>query len=252
MQVGIAGSTLVILGIGLYFIRQLLEFHDPFVPWSEDAAFLLNQSAWGRAWFRAAAGSVAVLTAFIVARSGRAFGWWLATPMVFALDTFPGFTGHAAGADKLRSISLLADATHVWAAGAWIGGLAVVLYLERGERRRNGGRGSLLPILVPAFSPIAMVSVGALVLTGTFAAWSHVPSFAALFVTGYGRALLIKLVFVGVVVGLGAMNSKVLTPRLGVAEDDDALRRSASIELLIAQVVLVITAILIRTSPSEP
>jgi putative copper export protein len=250
-RVGMAGSLLMIVGVGFYFIRQLTEFHDPFVPWSEDADFLLGL-AWGRTWIRAAVGSVIALVAFTLARRGRSFGWWLATPVMIGLGTFPGFTGHAAAADSFRTLSLLADATHVWAAGAWIGGLAVVLYLERGHRRRSEGQGSLLPALVPAFSPIAMGSVGALVVTGTFAGWAHLPSLGALLASGYGRALLIKLVVVAVVLGMGAKNFRVLTPRLGTADGDDSMRNSATLELIIAQVVLIITAVLIRTSPIEP
>ncbi len=251
-HVGIAGSTLVIIGLGLYFVRQLLEFRDPFVPWKEDAALLLHGTAWGTRWMTAVAGSVFALAAFRLAGNGRAGAWWVATPLVLALGTFPGFTGHAAGAEQFKALSLLSDATHVWAAGAWIGGLAVILTLERGERHRSEGRASLLAHLVPAFSPVAMASVGAIILTGAFASWSHLPSVGALFATGYGRALLIKLTIVAVVLGLGARNFQIVTPRLGTLDGDDAMRRSATTELLIAQLVLITTAVLIRTSPIEP
>jgi len=255
-RVGIAGSLLVVVGIGLYFLRQLLEFRDPFVPWTDDAEILLS-IGWGKAWMRAAAGSLVALAAFLIAGKApsvgaRSLGWWLATPVVLALGSFPGLTGHAAAADRFREASLLADATHVWAAGAWMGGLAVVLYLERGARRRGEGSAGLLPALVPAFSTVAMFSVGALVVTGSFATWSHMPSLSALFGSTYGRALVIKLALVAVVLGLGAKNFKVLSPRLGTAEGDDAMRRSATIELLVAQLVLVVTAALVRTSPISP
>ena len=250
-QVGLIGALLATVGVLFYFGRQLQEFRDPFVPWTEDADLLLNGTAWGTAWIRAAVGSTVAVTALAIARSGRAWGWWIATPVVLALCAFPGLTGHAAATENFRILALLADTTHVWAAGAWIGGLATVLYLERGARTQDSGQ-SLLPVLVPAFSTVAMVSVATLLLTGTFATWAHLPGLSALVSTGYGRSLAIKLALVGLVLGMGAKNFRVLTPRLGTAEGDDAMRRSATIELIIAQLVLIATAVLVRTSPMDP
>jgi putative copper export protein len=250
-RLGVAGALLVLVGVVFYFVRQLQEFHDPFVSWSEDAALLLTGTAWGTTWLGAAAGSLAAVVGLGFASQGRSWGWWLATPVVLALGSFPGFTGHAAGVEELRSAALLADTIHVWAAGAWIGGLAVVLHLERHGRSSAGGGVSLLRLLVPAFSPVAMVSVGALVATGTFASWSHLPSLASLVSTVYGRTLLVKLVLVGVVLVLGARNFRALTPRLGNTEGDEAMRRSASIELVIGQAVLIATAVLVRMSPMD-
>ena len=224
-RLGMAGALMAVVGVGFYFARQLQEFRDPFVPWTEDASLLLTGTAWGTAWLRAAIASVVAVVAFKVAAGGRSWGWWLSTPVVLGLCAFPGLTGHAAAVEGLRSIALLADATHVLAAGAWLGGLAVVLHLERISYGDGDARVSLLPALVPAFSPIAMVSVGTLIVTGTFASWSHLPGFGALVSTGYGRTLLLKLGVVAVVLGLGARNFRTLTPRLGATEGNDAMRR---------------------------
>jgi len=43
-SVGLAGAVLILVGLSLYFVRQLLEFRDPFVR--EDAAVLPGTS-WG-------------------------------------------------------------------------------------------------------------------------------------------------------------------------------------------------------------
>lgn len=249
-RLGTAGAGLTLVGVGLYLVRQLLEFRDPFVPLSEDLGLLMS-TPWGTTWTWTASGVVALLAALLVARTGRSAGWWAATPLALALAAFPGLTGHAAGVEGYRTLALAADTVHVWAVGAWIGGLAVVLRLE--ARWRKGGGGSprsLLPRLVPAFSPIAMGAVGLLVLTGVFAAWTHLEGgFGALVDTDYGRTLLLKVGLVAVVLGLGARNFRILTPRLGTEPGDDAMRYSATMELAVAQVVLVVTALLVRTSP---
>lgn len=251
-RVGSAAALFLPIALGLFFVRQLLEFRDPYAPWSEDARLLLTGTAWGRTWLWGMAASFVASLAFLAARSGRQAAWWVAAPAVLALGAFPAFTGHAAGEEQLRSLALAADTLHVWAASGWIGGLAVVLYLEWSWRRERSEAGnSLLPKLVPAFSPVAMACVGTLVLTGSYAAWMHLDSFGALVSTVYGRTLALKLLLVAAVLGLGALNFRVLTPKLGEQSGNDALRKAASVELLLAQVVLFVTAILVRTSPMD-
>lgn len=245
--VGLAGAALTALGVGLYFVRQLLEFRDPFVPWTEDAALLLSTS-WGTAWKWAVVATLVLVAAFVVARAGRRPGWLFATPVALALAAFPGLTGHAAGVEDAGGLALFFDALHVTAAGAWIGGLAVVLHASRGGADGHG----TLEHLVPTFSTVAIVAVSLLVLTGTYAGWLHVAGLGALLTTSYGRTLLVKLALVAVVAGLGARNFRLLTPRLGTTDGDRAMRRSATLELVVAQVVLVATALLVRTSPVDP
>lgn len=244
--VGLAGVVLTAAGVALYFVRQLLEFRDPFVPWTEDAALLLGTS-WGSAWTAAVVATLFLAVALPVARTGRRSGWLLATPVALALAAFPGLTGHAAGVEDGRLVALLADGLHVTAAGAWIGGLAVVLHAGRDR----GGGHDLLEHLVPAFSPVAIVGASLLILTGTYAAWLHLPDLGALFRTAYGRTLLAKLSLVAIVLGFGARNFRLLTPRLGSSGDNRAMRRSATLELLVAQLVLLATALLVRISPMD-
>lgn len=248
-RVALTATVLTIIGLAFFFLRQLLEFRDPFAPWTEDAALLLR-TGWGRSWMLASAAAFLCAGALLGAALGRRAGWVVATPTAMALGVFPSLTGHAAGVDRLRGLTLAADTFHVWAAGAWIGGLAVVVYLDLAARRTLPGGGDPLPGLVRAFSPVAVVSVGTLVLTGSFAAWTHLPAPSALVSTGYGRTLVVKVALVLIAFGLGARNYRVLTPRLGTASGNRSLRRSATIELVVAQAVLVATAVLVRLSPT--
>ncbi|MDH5759844.1 MAG: CopD family protein, partial [Gemmatimonadota bacterium] len=90
--------------------------------------------------------------------------------------------------------------------------------------------------------------VATLIVTGGFASWVQLGGIEAVFGTPYGRLLVLKLAVVGVVLALGGWNYKKLTPRLGEESGRGAMRRSASLEFLVANVVLVVTAILVRTS----
>jgi copper transport protein len=94
-----------------------------------------------------------------------------------------------------------------------------------------------------------MGSVGVLVVSGAWAGWRELDSVAALWETGYGRLLALKVGLVAGVLVLGAINWKRLSPRLGSEAGNRAMQRSATIEFLLANVVLIVTAILVRTSP---
>ncbi len=251
---GLLASAVLIVAMGLVFWRQLADFRDPFVPWREDAAILLG-TGWGRIWILGMVGSILMPVLFLAASpavrrgAARRPSWVLATVLALAMCVFPALTGHAAGSENLGALLIPADTLHVLAAGSWIGGLLFVLVADGRERRRDGPDGSLLADLVPVFSPVALVSAGVLLATGTLAAFVHVESVRALFASTYGRLLLAKVALVLLVMILGAVNWRRLTPLLLDEKADVPIRRNAIRELVIAQLVIVVTALLVHTSP---
>ncbi len=251
-SLGVASGVVLVVAMGLVFWRQLIEFRDPFATWREDADILLRQTDWGSTWIKAAGASLAVPFLFLAAATRRGPGfrtaiWGMVTLVVVALCSFPSLTGHASGMEELRRTAMAADTLHVLAAGLWMGGLAVLLATEGSAMRASGA--SVLGELVPRFSPIALASVAVLIATGTFASWLHIEQPGLLISSTYGRLLLTKVAFVSLVLGLGALNWRRLTPRLGSDAGNAALRRAATVELLLAHVVIVVTALLVRTSP---
>lgn len=253
LRFGFHASLLLPLAFGLVFARQLLEFRDPFVPWTEDALLLLRGTEWGTTYIVGATVALATPLAFSVARLRPGIGWGFASLSVLALCAYPALTGHASAGDGWRrAVMIFADVAHVWAAGAWMGGLACMLFVDWRVRKRasDGGSGAL-PALVPAFSPIAVAAVATLVGTGLLASWVHIPDLRSLIDGVYGRTLLVKLALVGGVLFLGWLNWRKHTPRLDRAAGPDTLRRAAAIELALAQLVLLVTAVLVRTPPSQ-
>lgn len=244
---GLRGALVLVVAMLLVFGRQLVEFRDPFSPWLDEAS-LLWATAWGRSWLWAVAGSLLLVMAGRARVAGRRGSEVAGALLAGAMGVFPGLTGHA-NAGELRGLTLAADALHVWAMGAWVGGLAIVLLLETAHRRSGTAQGSLLPELIPRFTPLAMASVAVLSLTGLLATWVHLDGPAALPGTPYGRLLLAKLILVAGVLALGWVNFRRLAPRLDTPEGPAALRRSARWELMIALLVLCVTAVLVRTSP---
>jgi copper transport protein len=96
-----------------------------------------------------------------------------------------------------------------------------------------------------------------LLLTGTIQAFEHVGAWAALLDTGFGRAVLVKVALVIVLIGLGVVNRRRVVPGLVRLADASAapgelghlLRRTLRAEVALVVVVLGVTAALVSYPP---
>jgi copper transport protein len=125
----------------------------------------------------------------------------------------------------------------------WIGALAPLVAMARRAER------GLLPVL-DRFSRLAIVVVGALILTGLGLAIIQLGSFRALVETRYGLILSTKLALVAVLLGLAALNRFRLTPAL--AADPGNVRplvRSILAECAVAVAILAVVALWRFTPP---
>lgn len=217
-----------------------------------DAAFLgalLGETAWGWGWLLQAIAVLLVVAAFR-SRGGRT----LAIAAAAAIALSASLSGHAAAVPDVAALALLADSLHLLGAGAWIGGLLLLLSvgLPATRKLQTDERGPAAAALVNAFSTTAVISVTVVVLTGAFAAWLHVGGVALLWQSGYGRTLLLKLAVLSAVLLTGLYNWKKVRPAVHTPAGVARLRRSASAELAIGAVVLLITAVLVAVSPGPP
>ena len=145
---------------------------------------------------------------------------------------------------------------HVFAASMWIGTLIVLVSAgvttALGSTVESAARGPAVAMLVNRFSTIALWSAGLLVLTGVTTAYMHLGRVSALWTSIYGKTLIGKLCLVAVVFTLGAYNNRRLRPSLGTEEAGRRLARSATIEIAIAAIVLIVTAVLVNLpAPAE-
>jgi putative copper export protein len=192
--------------------------------------------------------AVLALLGFLLASGRLSIGWPIAAIGV-VIGTLRGVL--------TASWSRLVNPMHELAASLWIGtlfvmvvvGLALVLRSDTPADRR----GPIAADMVNAFSPLALVCGGLVVLFGLITAWTHLNPLSSLWTTPYGYALIAKLLVVAFVFGLGAWNWQRGRPTLGSETGAVGLKRSATRELLAAGVVLVITAILVSLpSPRRP
>lgn len=165
---------------------------------------------------------------------------WVAGGLtVGAMVTWP-LSGHA-WTTSPRLVSVLADLVHLVAVGVWVGGLfalgcSLLLAHDKEAMARR-------------FSRVAVVTVFVVAISGSISGYWQVRSIDALFGTGYGQLLALKVVgFAGLVV-IGWFNRQ----RLATWIDGSAqiLVRFVRAEVAIAVVVLALTAALVNQPPAK-
>lgn len=101
--------------------------------------------------------------------------------------------------------------------------------------------------MVPVFSRMAAVCVGVITVTGTYQAWRQLDSVGALFDTGYGRLIIVKVALLAALVAVAAGSRRIVRRADGVA----GLRRRVVVETGLAVIVLAVTAVLVTQPPGR-
>lgn len=252
--IGLGAVAVLAVALFLRLYAQMYALHGP--PQRLEMAplrVLLGSTTWGLGWLLQAGGIVVAATGLGLAARRARMGWALAALGALGLAFTPALSGHAAGVQDVMALAVLADGLHVLGAGGWLGGLlAVVIGGLPVALRQPDDRGAAAAALIEAFSPTALFFAGLVVATGVFSAWLHVGEVTALWTTGYGRTLLVKVGVLSLVFGTGAYNWLRVKPTLGSPAAAGRLRRSATVELAIAVLVLAVTAVLVATPlPTE-
>jgi copper transport protein len=193
---------------------------------------------------------------------------------VALVATWP-VVGHSAVGD-LPLLALAVNLVHSLGMVLWLGGLVFVLVCLS-----PAGREEQLSLALPRFSRLALACAGALVLTGAFMTWRQVGGLPGLTTTEFGRVLLGKLALVAVLFLLGRSSKRwvsrnllepaepvaaevitdssalrdgqvdvlVAVPVVVEATDVAGLRRGVVAELVVATLVLAVTAALVVVAP---
>lgn len=244
---GLAAGGVLLAALLLRFAAQSAALHGPGAGlFGELTGAMLTRTLWGWGWILQAAATGAALTGLWLARRGKRSGWPVAAAATLALAFTPALSGHAVATSALAVVT---DAAHVLAAGGWLGTLLTLVVVGLPVFASGGQARSSAATLVSAFSPLALLFAGVVALTGLGAAWIHLPDLSALWGTGYGRTLLLKLAVLSGVFATGAYNWRRAQPALARSGESGPIRRSATAELALGVVVLAVTAVLVATPP---
>jgi len=169
---------------------------------------------------------------------GRAGIWLSVLGGLIAIWSFD-HVGHISGRDTM--LLDLALMLHLLAIALWIG---VLTPLKRLASSSNTY--ATAADVGHRFGIIASVTVPVLIIVGGYMGYQLAGSFSALIGTGYGQALIIKVLLVGGLVGLAAANKLRFIPALRSGDPVAAkhLSNSLSVEWLFILVVLSTTAVL--------
>ena len=266
-SIGCTAAALLAVTLVLRLIAQGYAMHGTAIA-SNPALMIpmLGKTMWGWGWLLQLAGVIFVAVGFVRARTARggidgrpeipALGhwhiWWRLAALGAVLLAFSlGMSSHASSSPKLRGLAMLADGLHVLGASSWLGSLAVVLFAGVSvAASRKSHSGEFVRDMINAFSPVALVSAGVATTTGVFAAWLHVGTVPNLWGSRYGIILLTKLTILGIVSITGFYNWRFVKPRLGTPSATMHLRRSARVEVAVAILVLLVTAVLVASPTS--
>ena len=134
------------------------------------------------------------------------------------------------------------------AAGAWLGGLALLLICFWPRRHQQLADGAA--DATARFSRLALPAIVVLIAAGSTQAWFYLGSVGAFFDSTYGWALLAKIGVLCLIVALAAANRR-RTVHLAGGDVSAAprLRRAMRAEVVLAVFVLGATATLVRAAP---
>ncbi|MBA6391538.1 CopD family protein [Colwellia sp. BRX10-3] len=143
-------------------------------------------------------------------------------------------TGHSAEKNLLiKSIFMF----HIFAISCWVGSLWPLYkschFLPNAEVKR----------LMHQFGQLAIIIILVLLVSGVTLLLQYLNSVAELFTSNYGQLILLKLLLVSAMLLLGAWHKLTLVPQITEELHIITLKRSISIEIFIALVVLFITSI---------
>lgn len=243
----VAASALIVSGL-LRLWLQSGSVHGPERMFQgEYLSALIFKGGWGKAWLAQMVAGVGFLIAVAIKTADRGDSWLSAAAFAVVAAATPAFAGHAAAVEQMAIVPILDDAIHVITASAWLGSLAFLLMAGLPAALRSENGVAKAATLVHTFSPFALVMAGIAVFTGALNAFVHINAFSEFWTTPYGRILALKIGLVIIAMTMGAYNWRVVRPRLGSAEATAHLKKSASSELAMSVLIILITAVLVGT-----
>jgi putative copper export protein/methionine-rich copper-binding protein CopC len=229
---------------------QSASLHGVASAWNPQLlGFMISETRWGNAWLIQLVGTMVVGVSLIIIarRTAARRAWQLLAIATGLLAIVPALSGHASATEPFGGLALLTDIIHVFAAGAWIGSLAALVWCGLPALRgaHDADRVPVLVLMVRSFSNVALVAVALLLCSGVISAVLHLNALSDLLGSAYGRALSLKLAVLAVVLGTGFYNWRFVQPALSTDTANVKLRLSATVEIGVAIIVLLITAVLV-------
>ena len=199
-----------------------------------------------------------IMVSFVAVMKDQKWTTYSGALFSFLLLVVIAMSGHQ-GAKGYFNLPFFLDVLHLVAVSLWIGGLffirPLMSALNKGACVETWGN---FTSLINRFSQVATFCVFIAAITGISLAYFNIKSMTILTQTDYGNVLLIKLLLVGIIMIIGALNKFLVIPNLNnvdpekTPEDMNQGRKLlylVRIEASIGFVVLLLTSLLTHLSP---
>jgi len=246
VTVGIGVVAAIDVGIAAFLLRAEDALQLPFGRLLYGDLAPLARSRYGDAFIAMTLGFALVAAlVFLAWLTDRTVLLWPAFVLALAFASGLSLSGHSAADAGASWKSQLADWAHLSAACLWIGGLlqlAFVVWPLMPDLRRDA---------FLAFSRLATVCVGVLLLAGIYLAILRLPQLNDLWTTRYGEILLVKIGLVSLAFAWGGLHKLVAVPAVarGGERALPRLRGSLLGESMVGMAVLLAAAVLVDAKP---
>jgi copper transport protein len=246
VTVGIGVVAAIDIGVAAFLLRAEDALQLPFGRLLYGDLSPLARSRFGDAFIAMTLGFAAVSAlVFLAWLTDRRALLWPAFVLALAFASGLSLSGHSAADAGASWKSQVADWAHLSAASLWIGGLiqlVLVVWPLMPDLRRDA---------FLAFSRLATVCVGVLLLAGIYLAILRLPQVNDLWTTHYGEVLLVKIGLVSLAFAWGGLHKLVAVPLVerGNGGALPRLRGSLLGESMVGMAVLLVAAVLVDAKP---
>jgi copper transport protein len=217
--------TLFLSNVGILIGQALVITNNGALPLTP--ALLIGQVVHGQFGLFWMMREVVILLALLVAaimlvrkklpRASIILFPWLNLVLGLALLAAVTLSGHAAAVDSSLLVpSILLDGLHLLAASLWVGGMFYlsIVFLPILKGKTFQLQTQVLLETLAHYSPLAIVGVLIMAMSGSSNAGIRLPSWLQLFTTAYGNTLLVKIALVGGLCVTSAVHVFWLRPHL--------------------------------------
>ena len=240
---------LVLLAAGIYGTPIAEVWRDGGV-WT-----VASETRFGQVSLARLAAAALLVASLPILRRTPDRGLWSASAVVLAIAVLigPAWTGHAGATPGVAGkFPLAADALHLLAAGAWLGGLPpLAMLLATAWRQKEPHWTTVTAIAVQRFSLLGVISVSTLLASGIVNSCYEVGTLNNLFATSYGQLVLIKIGLFAAMIVLASINRFYLTPRLATAGTVRRLYHSSLAETGLGFAAVVVVGFLGAMAPAS-
>jgi copper transport protein len=218
-------------------------------------SLLISTTRYGFAWTMKLLAAVVLFSLFLyvwMRRRGGSGIWEVAIAAGSLFLLAESLSSHAAAVqgESVAGLPLpvISDWVHLVTASTWIGGLLffllVLFPIYRKMRLPGDERSAFLAAAVPRFSRLALVSVLALGVSGTYNLAIQTTDLPAIASSLYGQVVGLKILLFGALIAVGAVNLAYLSPRLRLSRNEEAgsavsdFRRNVRLEVALMCIVI--------------